>query len=149
MDSHNSFPWPCAKRRRTIADNIADDYSGLCQNYSEAIMRSAVLWAVGCLICVSQAAFAYETVTMRFSRPDTSYYTFLDDRTTCLKTTSRTQFALHYAREGEWTTYHIPEFANCMKGKGYVRDPNGYKALRYLVWLGGYVTLLPLDDRGR
>lgn len=86
-----------------------------------------------------------ELIILKLSRPNTSYYTFLDERTVCLKATSRTQFAIHYGQDGEWTTYHLGAFYDCMKAKGYVRDPKGYRALRYRVWPNGIVRMETLD----
>lgn len=86
-----------------------------------------------------------ELIILKLSRANTTYYTFLDDRTVCLKATSATQFAIHYGKDGEWTTYHLGTFYDCMKAKGYVRDPNGYRALRYRVWPNGQVRMETLD----
>lgn len=111
-------------------------------------MRSALMVAAGCMI-LSQAGLA-STHTIRLSKPNTTYAAFLDERTVCLNA------AWHQsgADVGAWGggvppvhtsggAYSLKEFADCMNAKGYLLDPNGYRAVKYYSLAQGGYLLVP------
>ena len=113
-------------------------------------MRSAFL--IACLMC--QAAFGArfgDPITyVSFSRPDTSYATFMFDRNECLQLTSNKPRE-HYVEQkggrffGVTITYHIGPLVDCMTARGYVRDRDGYRAVGYQVDTDGNLWGVPMD----
>jgi len=47
-------------------------------------MRNAFVLATACLICLGQPGLA-ASGTIKLSKPNTSYSSFMDDRATCLR----------------------------------------------------------------
>lgn len=92
-------------------------------------MRPSLIMAAVCVICSSQAALASPLI-IKLSRPNTSYATFLDDRSACLKSASHTGYGL-FPGTVAGVSYDVRAFAACMNAKGYLLDPNGYRAIRY------------------
>ena len=50
----------------------------------EGHMRNAFVLATACLICLGQPGLA-ASGTIKLSKPNTSYSSFMDDRATCLR----------------------------------------------------------------
>ena len=98
-------------------------------------MRSALLVAVGCVFCLSQAGFADEqfAVSVQFSKPNVTYNAFLHDRNACLGDASHQGWsslnALYPVRATP--TYSFARFSNCMLAKGYKPDANGFRAATF------------------
>jgi hypothetical protein len=119
-------------------------------------MRRAIIWVASCVVCLSQAGLASELVTapraiigprlcLRLSKADTSYSAFMYDRNDCLESTSR------QVRDRVWLTgirehYNVPAFVGCMNAKGYAIDPNGYRAIVYMVDAEGHLWGRSLNE---
>lgn len=117
-------------------------------------MRSALVLAAGCLMLLGQPGFAYHheyTNYVRFSRPNTSYSAFMWDRSDCLKSTTRHVHEHYVDLDGERffgvnLQYPLREFVACMKARGYVPDPNGYRAIGYQIDSKGRLWGVPMDE---
>jgi hypothetical protein len=117
---------------RSLEIDTAAIYCGLCNMRSEACMRRSLLLAAGCLICLMQPGLA-QSVTIKLSRPNTGYSTFLDDRAFCLNAVSYPRDRSHDSQYnyGFFTvTYDVRGFINCMYAKGYKADPDGFRAVQ-------------------
>lgn len=109
-------------------------------------MRAALVVAAICLFGATQSGLAAPLV-IKLSRPNTSYSTFLNDRNACLNGTSSAQWdrmASPSASAILWRSYNARAFASCMNAKGYLLDPNGYRAIRYQKDDGGHEWVEPL-----
>lgn len=95
-------------------------------------MRSALLVAAGIAVCLSQPAPAY-TISVQFSKPNSTYNGFLHDRNACLGVASRQQWWTSsggYAMPG-MPIYNLARFENCMLARGYGLDPNGFHPVKF------------------
>jgi len=119
-------------------------------------MRSSIFLVASFLIGLSQTGLASDLVTaprpiigarlcLRLSRADTSYSVFMDDRNSCLESTSQ------QVRERVWITginvrYNLPAFVSCMTARGYALDPKGYRGLVYMIDAEGHLWGRSLDE---
>lgn len=106
-------------------------------------MRRALFLAATCFVCLSQAGLASPLV-IKLSRANTSYPAFLTDRDACLKGAGQTGWSGRGTYAMTWTRYDVRAFASCMNAKGYMLDPNGYRAIQYQYDSAGREYVYPL-----
>jgi hypothetical protein len=85
------------------------------------------------------------TDTIRLSRPHTSYAAFMYDRNACMSAAGHRgpDFTGGNAIHVSQTSYSLKDFADCMNAKGYLLDPNGYRAAKYYRLADGGYLLAP------
>lgn len=118
-------------------------------------MRSALLLAAGCIVCLAQAGLATTygepIYYIRLAKPNAGYTTFMFDRNDCIQSTSHKVREHYVDLKGERffgvnLQYHTPEFIECMKARGYALDNNGYRAIGYQVDSEGILWGVPMDQ---
>lgn len=117
-------------------------------------MRSALLIAAGCVVCLSSPALAY-TISVQFSKPNATYNAFLHDRNACLGAASHRNWHTagvsggpggpggSYAVPG-MPTYNFSQFGRCMLARGYTLDPNGFHTVKFVHLQNGDYRLLEM-----
>lgn len=95
-------------------------------------MRRTLLLVAGCLLLTP--AMMASPLVIKLSRPNTDYSSFLNDRNACLKDASHSEWA-RFPGAGSFSLtqvrYDVYAFAACMNSRGYLLDPNGFRAIRY------------------
>jgi hypothetical protein len=113
-------------------------------------MRSALLIAAACVVCLSQPSVAGYTISIQFSKPNASSDAFLHDRNACLRSAGRSNWHTSFGGGGTWgaaaipgrVTYNLSSFGRCMVARGYTLDPNGFRAVTFRHLRDGTYRLL-------
>lgn len=105
-------------------------------------MRKILLLVSACLFCLSEPGLASSglfnaKIVIKLSRPNTSYAGFMSDRNACFTAAEHRDFDRLSSSVGApgsahpTVRYDLKEFSGCMNVKGYLYDPNGYRAAWY------------------